>query len=168
MTLQQLSASAPPRSRGAAALAALSALLFFLSLISIGLPPGGSALPLLGAAPGGPGTETLTLTLVGEDSSSSNSSGGWEATAEEQVPWAAPLAWGWPFLARLARRRRERSSIHLGARCNRTELPFSSHCLVFDWVRLAHQRRALSSICPSARRVLLPRCSSTPQGRKYL
>ena len=98
--MQQLSVAARPRP-AARSLAALSALAFFLCLISIGLPPGSSALPLGREPP--PAAGTLTLTLEG----------GWQAppaagrAAEE--PWAAPMAWGWFFLARLARRRRARA-----------------------------------------------------------
>ena len=104
-TLQQLSIAARPRS-AARSLAALSALAFFLCVISIGLPPGSSALPLGREPP--PAVGTLTLTLEG----------GWQAPpaagwAAEDT-WAAPMAWGWFFLARLARRRRARAAARLG------------------------------------------------------
>ncbi|KAK9832552.1 hypothetical protein WJX81_008454 [Elliptochloris bilobata] len=56
VTLQQLSVAARKRSPAAQALAALSALAFFLCLISIGLPLGSSALPLMGAPVGGGGS----------------------------------------------------------------------------------------------------------------
>ena len=104
-TLQQLSVAARPRP-AARSLAALSALAFFLCLISIGLPPGSSALPLGREPP--PAAGTLTLALEG----------GWQAPpaagrAAEDT-WAAPMAWGWFFLARLARRRRARAAARLG------------------------------------------------------
>ena len=96
--------AARPR-RAAHSLAALSALAFFVCLISIGSPPGGSALPLERATPARGGTLTLTL------------EGRWQAppaAGEEEDTWAASVAWGWFFLARLARRRRARAAARPG------------------------------------------------------
>ena len=104
VTLQQLSARAPTGSRAATSLAALAALLWLLCLLSVGLPAGSSVLPLLAPTPPAAAPATMTLTLTGGGGASS-AGGSWSA-APAMEPWAGPVAWGWLFLARLARRRR--------------------------------------------------------------